>query len=529
MTGKNDVYIEQPDLSGSAVLLDRDHIIRVGLATGKKSIEIVTPSESTVRAGESVLQIEPNSLLTFEPVDSVPAEIVYHVIVETVLGGPETDISPALDRWTARGYDPVALYKGTILRSETGIKLDGRSILISAARYDSEQQARDTAEIIRQKGWNCWVAGEPVTQSSGTIQLIVQQNGDKGSIATYNIKSPLYLSSSGRITVRNVNFGFWSSKVQDCEFIGTLRTSIDPAGKLELVEELTLEEYLRGVVPAEMPSSWPVAALEAQAVCARSETLSRLGVRHMGDDFDLCATEHCQAYRGASWHTESTDIAVANTAGVVLMNQSRLVEAVYSHNCGGHTENNEVVWASPPDETLRGVPDTEPGALAGKSLQNESDLRDWLASGDAAYCSHLKPDEMKNYRWRVTRTAPELDQLVAKKYPQVGRVLNIRSVARGVSGRLQTIEIIGDRHSVLVHKELPIRKLFGGLYSAMCVINIERDTSGRPTSFEFIGGGRGHGVGMCQDGARYMASIGRDYETILHHYYEKASIVHLYQ
>jgi len=527
-----------------AVELDRNYQVRVGLVTGRDELELVVNAPAqlsvgsnvgpyvpgrSVDAGSFILELDPGSILRFEQFESVPAECIYHVIVETILGNDEAVAAEAVRKWHGRGYDVEILCRGSILRATDGTEIDGRSMLVSAERFHTEREARDADRTIEQLGMNCWVAREIVEHSSGNVRLAVIADGDSSSAEEYVFEAPIQLDSSDPVTVRAVDFGFWSSRVQDAEFGGTLEIGLDPMGSLQLVNCVELEQYLRGVVPAEMPSSWPASALEAQAVCARSETLSRLGVRHMGDDFDLCATEHCQAYRGASWCRPSTDSAVERTTGVVLVTGDRLLEAVYSHNCGGHTEDNDVVWAAPPEMGLRGVPDAGPRALDGMSLKNEADLRDWLSGGTQAFCSHLKPDERKNFRWQVHRSAREIDELVARTYPEVGRIRDIRTTDRGVSGRLKSVKIVGQGATVTVQKELPIRRLFGGLYSAKFVLDIERGVDGMPTGFTFTGGGRGHGVGMCQDGARYLASSGWDYDDILRHYYGHATIVNLYE
>jgi len=492
-----------------AIELDRDYPVRVGIDVGRNEIEMVTQAPARLRAGLDALEldIDAGSTLRFEPAETRPAECAYHIIVGTVQGGDETAAAPLVEQWRARGYDVELLVRGRVLRAEDGLELDGRSILISADRFATEQEARVEDRAVEELGLNCWVAREIVAGPAGTVRLTTTSGGKPDSAVEYVLDAPVELDCSVPVTVRSVNFGFWSDKIQEAAFSGTLEIGVDPLGMLELVEQTTVEEYLRGVVPAEMPSSWPAAALEAQAVCARSETFSRLGVRHMGDDFDLCATEHCQAYRGASWHTAATDAAVQRTAGSVLANGSRLLEAVYSHNCGGHTEDNDVVWASPPDMALRGVPDAGPRALDGMSLKNESDLRKWLSNGTPAFCSHLEPDEMKNFRWNVKLSARKVDDLVAASYPEVGRIRDIRAVERGVSGRMKSIKLVGRGATVVVLKELPIRRLFGGLYSAKFVIDIERDEEGMPTEFMFTGGGRGHGVFVRMGLSRHFAAL----------------------
>ncbi len=521
-------FMTTPADKPQVIALDRGCRIRVGIATGEDNIELLTNAPARLRAGSIELDLDEGCLLRFEPAETVPADCVYHVIVGTVRGGDASAAEPKVQEWHDRGYRVELLGRGAVFRGENGLELDGRSILVSAARFATEREAGDAQRVIEQQGLDSWVEREIVERARGTVLVTVIPADENDGVEDYVFDAPIELESSAPIVAVAIDYGFWGSKVQDAAFGGTLEVGLDPAGMLELVEQTTVEEYLRGVVPAEMPASWPQAALEVQAVCARSEVFSQFGVRHMGEDFDLCATEHCQAYRGASWHARTTDEAVRRTAGVVLVSDDRLLHAVYSLNCGGHTEDNDAVWAAPPDVALRGVPDAEPRALDGMSLKNETDLRRWLLQETPAYCSHVKPDGRKNFRWRVRYSAQEVDELVAKQYPEVGRIRDIRLVERGVSGRLKRIDIVGRGATVTVLKELPIRRLFGGLYSAAFVLDIKRAEDGMPASFEFIGGGRGHGVGMCQAGCRYLASSGREYEDILRHYYRNADIVRLY-
>ena len=101
-------------------------------------------------------------------------------------------------------------------------------------------------------------------------------------------------------------------------------------------------------------------ALKAQAVVARGEVFAKIGSRHFLDPYLLCASTHCQVYAGAGVENARTSRAVRSTRGELLFSGPRLVDSVYSASCGGHTEDNDIVWSDPPRKSLRGRPDMEP-------------------------------------------------------------------------------------------------------------------------------------------------------------------------
>ncbi|MBK7972316.1 MAG: SpoIID/LytB domain-containing protein, partial [Deltaproteobacteria bacterium] len=121
-----------------------------------------------------------------------------------------------------------------------------------------------------------------------------------------------------------------------------------PGGQVLAINEVGLENYVKGVVPAEIFPDAPDQALEAQAVVARTDALAKLGSRHVGQGFDLCDDVHCQAYRGATDATAATEAAVDATQALVLLRNGELVDAVYHADCGGITEANEVAWPKQP-------------------------------------------------------------------------------------------------------------------------------------------------------------------------------------
>ncbi|HQH74490.1 MAG TPA: SpoIID/LytB domain-containing protein, partial [bacterium] len=233
------------------------------------------------------------------------------------------------------------------------------------------------------------------------------------------------------------------------------------------------------------------------------------------EGFDFTAMESCRAYNGVGGYTSATDQAVTATAGIALTYGEEFVKAVFSSCCGGWTENNENVWSGPPNPMLRGLSDLRPGAGSGTP---SADHARWLSAASSAWCS----GDADGYRWQRRYTTKEVSDLVNKKH-RVGNVQSIREGTRGVSGRLKSITITGSAGSVTLDSELEIRQAFGGLPSAMVIIRPTLDR-GAPVSFTFTGGGRGHGVGMCQHGARGMAGSGRRFEEIVAHYFPGATL-----
>jgi SpoIID/LytB domain protein len=331
--------------------------------------------------------------------------------------------------------------------------------------------------------------------------------------------------SDSPVTIKNVDFGFWNERREDRSYSGPLEVTIAKDGALQVVECIDLESYVEGVVPAEMPSSWPEAALQAQSVAGRTEIVAKIGTRHLADGFDLCATEHCQAYGGLNRRVPATTAAARATRGEILMEDARPIDAVYSLNCGGHTENVENVWSLNADPALRGRLDALGNSEELPSPIGKREIDLWVRGRPDVLCAEYS--RPANFRWTKTYSADEIDALVAAKL-DVGDVVNIIPLERGVSGRLKSLSVVGTLGEKVIHKELPIRSLFGGLYSAAFVLEKQRDDSGKLVSVTFIGAGRGHGVGMCQDGARGMASHGADYRQILEHYYSGATVVRLY-
>lgn len=307
-------------------------------------------------------------------------------------------------------------------------------------------------------------------------------------------------------------------------------------GKLTLFNQLPLEEYLRGVVPKEVPATWPMASLKAQAIAARTYTLASLG-RHAEDGFDLCSTTHCHVYGGASAEKPTTDQAVAETAGKIIVYKGKIINAIYHSTSGGYTADPEKVWGMT-EEYLKPVPD-------------------W--------------DQSSPYSlWYRSIEWSELQAAVARNYPQIGRLKQILPAAWGPQERIIKVCLKGDKGEVILTGEqfrfmagLPSSYIhLAVVYGPQPLVTLWwlRDCAfpeafvslnalpGSPseepvsppwdlpdpwawlqdkTPLRIIvrGSGWGHRIGLSQWGAKGMAEAGYDENQILTYYYQGVSII----
>lgn len=247
------------------------------------------------------------------------------------------------------------------------------------------------------------------------------------------------------------------------------------------INYVDLEQYLYSVVGGEMPTSWPLEALKAQAVAARSFVLYR---RQQGNNplYDVGGTTTWQVYKGLEEEAPSTQAAVDATRHQVLTYNGQVIEAVFHSSSGGHTENVEDVWSSPLPY-LRGVQDFDAGAPV--------------------------------YQWTQTFSIDEFSNLM----PDVGRIFSATPQSVTPRGRVRQIRMEGDRGArVMTGNDL--RNALS-LRSTLFSVNIAGDT------VQITGRGFGHGIGMSQWGAHNMAQQGYNYQQILGHYYRGAQLANI--
>jgi peptidoglycan hydrolase-like amidase len=240
--------------------------------------------------------------------------------------------------------------------------------------------------------------------------------------------------------------------------------------------------------------------------------------------------------------------AIAQTRGEVLLFAGQACDARFSKCCGGVTEQYQTAWGDEEIPYLVALPDRPslehfPGDVSAlPTLTEESSLRAFLQDPPAAYCNCHDASILRRvlndydqatadfFRWQVRLDAVRAGQLVAEKLGiDLGRLVAMQPLERGPSGRLIKLRLVGETGSLVVGKELEIRRALSPthLYSSAFVVDPEGPAD-RPDAFLLLGAGWGHGVGLCQIGAAVMACQGIGYREILAHYYPGTEVVQCY-
>ena len=367
-------------------------------------------------------------------------------------------------------------------------------------------------------------------------------------------------------TVSNVKIGidFHWQRSQQQSFHGNVILSVSSASSFNLINEIALEDYLVSVISSEMSPTAPLEFLKAQAIVARSWLVSMLErkkkdpgasretpldaneiiIWHDVNDhegFDVCADDHCQRYQGItkviSYNVQN---AIEATRGLFLVSGEEICDARYYKSCGGQTEIFSTAWEDKSPAYLMSVTDD---VSMHPSVQTEKDAQEWLLGRPPAFCnttdkkmlSKILPafdqETIDFYRWQVIYPRQELEDLIRKKSGiDFGELKDIVAVGRGPSGRIYKLRIEGSRRTVVVGKELEIRRWLSPshLLSSAFVVSKTSALDGSVESFTLNGGGWGHGVGLCQIGAAAIASRGYNVEAILAHYFTDVSLQKLY-
>lgn len=319
-------------------------------------------------------------------------------------------------------------------------------------------------------------------------------------------------------------------KKRDWELSGQIILTPDSSGNLAIVQLADIETLLRGIVPAEIFASAPDAALEAQAIAARTTLIAQVGARHHSDPYHLCNTQHCQVYRGLSSVHPRTDQAIKRTAGQILTWNQKTVHAYYSSHCGGISADNQETWGLPLQPYL--ISRSDDAAEAHVSFKDEDDFRAWLDNKNTGYCDSAPKGKnafasTAYAHWQQSVDIQTIEKNLKNAGASIGALKNVEIVARGKSHRVTQVRFSGTHGTFDVFKELAVRRIFGGLKSALFDFKIIRN-GGKISSLEFKGAGFGHGVGLCQTGAIGMAQRGQQVDDILKHYYPNAEIRKIY-
>ena len=390
--------------------------------------------------------------------------------------------------------------------------------------------------------------GEDGSSRTATIHNgLIQYDGKAHTRLCFKPQSPDDSFSLMDVVI-GVNFHWQRLETQT--FRGSLRLLADD-GKIWAINDLPVEDYLESVISSEMSAQSSLPLLMAHAVISRSWLMSQIDgntapntqASH-GDAFirwydhtdhtlfDVCADDHCQRYQGITKETSpNVAEAIRRTRGELLTYGDEICDARFSKCCGGAMEEFQYCWDDTPKPYLKGIGDTPEETIP--DLTVEENARQWILSSPKSFCNTTDKRILSQvlndydqettdfYRWRVSYTQEELSKLVEKKLGAgLGTITDMRPLKRGTSGRICELQITGTKKTIVVGKELEIRRALSEshLYSSAFVVEKQGDT------FTLIGAGWGHGVGLCQIGAAVMGDKGYAYDEILRHYYPGAEI-----
>lgn len=364
-----------------------------------------------------------------------------------------------------------------------------------------------------------------------------------------------------------VNFHWERKEAQT--FLGKLRFIVEN-NNICAINELPVETYLISVISSEMRATSSLELLKAHAVISRSWLLAQMKQRKAENNnaikqpslfktdeeivrwydredhkhFDVCADDHCQRYQGITKAANKHVVeAIKQTAGEILTSRGEICDARYSKCCGGAVEEFQYCWENIKKPYLQALPDTMPDTTSLPNLTNEAVARQWILSSPNAFCNTTDQKVLSQvlndfdqettdfYRWTQIYSQAEVKQLLEEKLAmQFGDIIDLIPMERGKSGRIYRLKIIGTQRTLIIGKELEIRRALSKshLYSSAFVVEKVDIKDGVPQQFIIKGAGWGHGVGLCQIGAAMMGVQGYRYDEILLHYYKSAEITKAY-
>ena len=363
-----------------------------------------------------------------------------------------------------------------------------------------------------------------------------------------------------------INF-HWERK-ENQRFHGALKFIVEDE-KITGINVIHVEDYLTSVISSEMSATASLELLKAHAVISRSWLLAQIQKNKEIADinatytasvqtekefirwydredhmhFDVCADDHCQRYQGITRaSTEMVEQAIQATRGQALTYEDKICDARFSKCCGGAFEEFQYCWEDVKHPYLVKQRDSKKATFL-PDLRIHSEAEKWIRTSPDAFCNtkekRILSQVLNNYdqettdfyRWKVEYTQEELAKLIFQRSGiDYGQVIDLIPIERGTSARISKLKIIGTKKTLIIGKELEIRRTLSPshLYSSAFVVDKTEVKNGIPGKFILTGAGWGHGVGLCQIGAAVMGEQGYAYDEILLHYYIGAAIEKLY-
>ncbi len=338
---------------------------------------------------------------------------------------------------------------------------------------------------------------------------------------------------------------------------------------IQVINEISIEEYLVSVISSEMSATASLEFLKAHAVISRSWLLAQIQknkrLKYDGQEyqttfgsadelirwydredhlnFDVCADDHCQRYQGITRSADPrVEQAVLQTSGEVLLFDGFICDARFSKCCGGITELFENVWEPVNHPYLQTIFDNRLQTTnLVPDLTGEAEAAAWILGNSDVFCNTSDKkilrqvlndyDQETNnfFRWKLVYSQSELSELVKSRSGiDFGIIENMIPVERGGSGRIIKLKIVGSLRTLIVGKELQIRKILSQSHLLSSAFIVEKLVNGEDVNFILYGSGWGHGVGLCQIGAAVMGDQGYRYSEILAHYFRGAELKEKY-
>ncbi|MFH1413665.1 MAG: SpoIID/LytB domain-containing protein [Candidatus Omnitrophota bacterium] len=269
-------------------------------------------------------------------------------------------------------------------------------------------------------------------------------------------------------------------------FRGKIKFLKDAKSKISVINFVDMEDYIKGILYHETSHYWPMEALKAQAIASRTFVVYKMEERKI-HEFDVTSDIYSQVYGGKTSERYRTNNAVDQTKGKIIIYQGRAVPAFFHATCAGNTERASVLWSVdiPP---LKGV--------------------------KCGFC-----DQSPHFNWHYDLSLGQIkDKLVNSGY-KIDQIKDIIILGRNNSGRIRDLKLVGDSSELIISAK-DFRNIIGPniIRSTNFDVNIVRQDA------VFEGYGWGHGVGLCQWGAYFMAKNNATAEQILKYYYPKSEI-----
>lgn len=345
--------------------------------------------------------------------------------------------------------------------------------------------------------------------------------------------------------------------------------------ELTIINLVGVEDYLTSVIASEMNSNASKEFLKAHAVISRSWLMAQIEkskeIHESSEDyssdfseegkrikwydredhvsFDVCADDHCQRYQGVTKvENEKIRDVINETWGKILKYEGKICDARFSKCCGGISEEFSTCWEDQSHPYLKPIRDNASGDDNLPDMNNEKKATRWIESEPDSFCNtrdvkilgmvlnNYDQETTDFYRWTVEYSQEELAAIVKEKTGvDFGELIDIIPVKRGPSGRIYELKIVGMNASMVIGKELEIRRALSKTHLYSSAFTVKKSgvyfTSEEveiPANFTLTGAGWGHGVGLCQIGAAVMGEKGYKYDKIFLHYFTGAMIDKIY-